>query len=524
MPLLGNVLGLDLGTHTIKAVELKQSLRTTEPVQLREHPRVDPEAPVSELLARMFQMHSFSRDNVVCQIPGDRLSTRRLEMPFRDRKRLLAAVPFELEAEIPFPLEDVVVDWTIVGGEPPAAKVAASFVQRGFVADLLGDLEQVGCDPRVLEAEGFALANLAAVFDLPGTRLLIDFGHKKTTFCLLCEGEALAARTIPLGSGQIDEALALDHGWSPQDGERAKCEQGLFQRGFTTTSERAAAVVDRLARETVRTLESLEPLLGGPAEQQVAAIALLGGGARLHRLDEYLSERSGIPAARLSLPVESEGAALVAGGDPLLYAPAIALALRGTSQARTQMNFRQEEFAYRTNFKSFFGADLRPTAALASAASVLMIGSCATSAALEGQRADGVDAQVARLYREVKPDGPLPESPVSSLSSEVQAAQDLASFLGLYGGQHSALDLLGELSRLTPSDLEVKFEEVTIDARSVRIKAIGKGFSDAERLVTALRQSPALKGTRLNGEVTDQRGGKAFSLLIALGDDQRNRS
>ena len=47
-------------------------------------------------------MHQLSTEHVTCALPGDRISTRRLEFPFRDRKRLGQAVPFEIEAEIPF--------------------------------------------------------------------------------------------------------------------------------------------------------------------------------------------------------------------------------------------------------------------------------------------------------------------------------------------------------------------------------------------------------------------------------------
>ena len=47
------------------------------------------------------------------------------------------------------------------------------------------------------------------------------------------------------------------------------------------------------------------------------------------------------------------------------------------------------------------------------------------------------------------------------------AARDRADFLGVYGGNRSALDLLAELSRRVPEDLEVKFEEVNIDRRVI---------------------------------------------------------
>ncbi len=94
MPIIRNALGLDIGSHAVKAVELRQTLRSLEPSQLRVQPRGDPDAPLPELLHRFVRLHGLSTDHITCAISGDRISTRRLELPFRDRKRLAAAVPF----------------------------------------------------------------------------------------------------------------------------------------------------------------------------------------------------------------------------------------------------------------------------------------------------------------------------------------------------------------------------------------------------------------------------------------------
>ena len=102
MPMMKSVLGLDVGSHSVKAVELRQTFRGLEPVQMRIHPRVDPEAPEAESLRRFIRMHNFPTEQIACAIPGDRLSTRQLEFPFRDRKKLSAAIPFEVEGMIPF--------------------------------------------------------------------------------------------------------------------------------------------------------------------------------------------------------------------------------------------------------------------------------------------------------------------------------------------------------------------------------------------------------------------------------------
>ncbi len=518
MPMLKNVLGLDLGAHTIKAVELRQTLRDIEPVQLRLHPRPDDEAPLHETLRPFVRAHHLPLDHVICALPGDRLSSRRLEFPFRDRRRLRQAVPFEVEGEIPFDIDQVFVDWEILSDDHVRATVNASIVQRRHVKELLAELREANCEPRVLEAEGFVLANLCSLFDLPGKRLMVDLGHRKTTFCLLVDGRAVATRTVPLGGRALTLAIAKDRGSNIEDAERAKCEEGLFERGWHSALPGAVAVLDRIAREAIRTLESLESVLGGSPESEMSGITLVGGTAKLHRIDEYLAERTGIETAPLALPAGATGTALVARGDPVLFAPAIALALRGTAQATTRMNFRQQEFAYRTDFSQFFGRDMRWTAALAGAVAILLGTSVATSITLDSRRAGILEGQVADLYREVFPDDPLPSNPLAAMREAGIRARDRADFLGVYGGNRSALDLLGELSRRVPEDLEVKFEEVAIDRRAVRIKVSAKSFEAADRLTAGLAASEPFQAAQVDGEVKAKRKGKGkeFNVTIAL--------
>jgi hypothetical protein len=96
----------------------------------------------------------------------------------------------------------------------------------------------------------------------------------------------------------------------------------------------------------------------------------MGGTAHLHRLDEFLAGRTGLRVVRLALPPAEMGAALVAGGDPVVFAPAIALAVRGSMRARTRMNFRQDELARRIDLRKL-GRELRWTAGLAGLAVLL---------------------------------------------------------------------------------------------------------------------------------------------------------
>jgi general secretion pathway protein L len=513
MPVLRSVLGLDLGAHSLKAVELRQTLRSLDALQLRSLPRADAETPLPDLLRRFVELHRFNIDHVVTALPGARLSARRLVLPFRERRRLAQAVPFAVEEELPFDLEDVVIDWEVTGGNRSRSEVQVVIAPRTEVSSLLVQLDQAGCAPRTLEAEGLVLGNLSAVFDLSGRRLLADLGHSKTTLCLLMDGRAIAARTIPLGGSHVTEALAADRGLPLADAERAKCEEGIFGDGLGALPPQTAKVLDRFAREILHTLGAVEEMVGGEPLDQ---LTLFGGTALLDRIDSYLSERTGIPAARLGLPREGHGQGLVAGGPPILFAPAIALALRGTAQARTHMNFRQEEFAVRVDVGRAL-RELRGTGWLAAVAAALALLAVVTHGWLDSRQASAFEAQTRKLYTEAFPGVATPTSPLTAMREAVRSANDRADYLGVYRGNLSALDLLSEISNRVPDGLDVALEELSIDRQTVRMRVQAQSFQAADQLGAALQKFGPFANSRIGAIETHKKtGAKRFSVTISL--------
>jgi type IV pilus assembly protein PilM len=513
MPLLKNVLGLDLGSHSIKAVELQQTFRSASAVQLRSLPLIGDEVPLPEVIRRFAQLHQLPTAHVISALRADRISSRRLTFPFSDRKKLDQAVAFEVEGDVALDLEQVVVDWAIVDGDKNRAEVVAAIAPRAEVSEMIDILRAAGCEPRTLEAEGFVLGNLTAAFDLAGTRLLVDLGHRKTTFCLLVDGKAVAARSVPVAGAALTEALAKDRLLDPADAERVKCEDGVFGVGLADAPPRTAAVLDHLAREVVRTVGAFEPLIsgGGPPE-----LTLFGGTSQLDRIDEYLSERTGLTAARLGLPLPGAIAGLAASGSPGLYAPAIALALRGTAQASTRMNFRQDEFALRMDFGRQL-REFRGTLWLAAAAVLLAILSFGVSTLLEARRAGVIKEQAAQLWTEVFPDRPVPPNLAAALREEVSAATERAEFLGVYAGNLSALDVLTEISKRVPPDLDVVFEELSIDKQMIRMRVQAKSFEAADRLGVELAKFAPFAQARIGAIETDKKTGtKRFDVTISL--------
>ncbi len=222
-------------------------------------------------------------------------------------------------------------------------------------------------------------------------------------------------------------------------------------------------------------------------------------------------------AAPLALP---GNAALVAGGDPLVFGQAAALALRGTPRARTRMNFRRGEFSLRVDLEQL-RRRLAPTMWLAGAALALALAAATTQGVLNARRADAIEGEIARVYGELFPGKPAPASPVSALREAALAAEERADFLGVYRGNLSALDVLTEVAAHVPKDLDVLVEEMRIENEAVRMRGFAPTVQALDRLESSLGSYEPFSAIRVSDIQDDaKRNGYSFQLSISLAPPQ----
>ena len=322
---------------------------------------------------------------------------------------------------------------------------------------------------------------------------------------------------MPVGGHAITLAMARDRGLDPADAERLKCEQGIFEGDWDSPYPNAVAILDRIAREILRSIESSALTGGETASPSMFELTLMGGGAHLKGIDGYLAELTGLPTALLSVPTEADDEELISGGDPVLFGPAIALALRGTSRSTTQFNFRKDEFSFKSDYGWIKNKQLRPTIVLAGITLLLVAASIITSTLIESERADQLEAQITRQYTQAFPSQSPPSRPIAAMRDAVSDARDRADFLGLYGGNLSALDLLTLLSERIPENLKLRFDEVNIDRNVIRIKVIAENYEAQDRMENLLKSEPVFAEADVTGSAKRLKDGSVtFGLSIPL--------
>jgi len=285
-------IGLDVGTHSVKAVEMTW---TNGPVitgfGYAELP--SPEA-VPETVLDLLRTNDFHSRRVVTSVSGKSVIVRYLTMFRMSPDDLRNAIRYEADKYIPFDVDEVVLDcqpFEVEGvGNLGSNEMRVLLVacKRAVIDEQLRVLATAGLHPELVDVDVFALGN---AFELAvginpeaGTRVsaLVDVGATKTSVNLMRAGVSLFTREIHTGGLAFTTAIANRLGLKHGEAEMIKRNPG---EEYERVRQAVAPAVDDLAAEVRLSFEYFE----NQFELGIDEVLLSGGGSRLGGLDQDLS-------------------------------------------------------------------------------------------------------------------------------------------------------------------------------------------------------------------------------------------
>jgi len=309
--------GLDLGTHEVKAVLLSAGMRAVqilevivEPVASRAVTGGDEAVGAAlEVGLGIIRRRGWNHYPVGVALPGAAASFRVLKFPFADSRRIAQAIAFEAEGQFPIPLEDLEFDHIPVPtGQTGQALMVA--VRRDLLDRIGAAFKAATIDLKLVTIDAIATAQVldptipelvkteAADARVPAV-LLLDIGHHTTDLVALGTKGPLAARVLRRGGVHVTRALAEHYRLDPAAAERAKHESGFLPHHalgeLSPAQLESGSVVARAIEPIVREVEHTRLWLRAEFGAEVTQIRISGGGARLRGLDAYLTEQIGLP-------------------------------------------------------------------------------------------------------------------------------------------------------------------------------------------------------------------------------------
>ena len=281
---------------------------------------------------------------------GQMVFPRFTKFPTVPADKLEELVRYEVEQEVPFPIDDIVFDHQFLGqtaeGDTAAMIVAAKLDQVTKVTDAV---VAAGFNPVVVDAGPMAVLNALrrSYPNLPGGTIVLDIGAK-TTSLILVENEKIYLRSITVAGNAITKEIAQAFACTTEEAEALKRERGYVSLGGVTEdadeiSDRVSKLVrtslTRLHAEILRSINFYRSQQGGSAPQRMF---ITGGSAVLPQIDEFFRETLKIdvdflnPFGGISFGSKIDTTALET--DAFTLAESAGLALRATDAATLSIN------------------------------------------------------------------------------------------------------------------------------------------------------------------------------------------
>lgn len=286
-----SIVGLDIGTTCIKAVELTRDKYDSV---ITGYAQIDVAAEASrqDAIAELMRAAKFRSKRVATAVSGKNVVFRYITLPAMPDDKLTQAVRLEAEKYIPFDVAEVEIDAQRLGtttDQSGKTEVRALLVaaKKTIVADHAQMLSELGLQPVLVGVDGFALGNAWELGELvnpgvqdPGrTVALIDVGATKSSINILRDNVTCFAREVPMGGQDLTNAIARRSGIEPVQAEALKRNPG-DQLGVV--QEACAQVLEDLGNEVNLSFDFFENQFDG----EVQDVRLTGGSALLPFLEE----------------------------------------------------------------------------------------------------------------------------------------------------------------------------------------------------------------------------------------------
>ncbi len=550
------VVGIDLGSYSVKVVTLTPrsknpgvgKARASTSKQAFEvlgfgHALVPPpnageDAADSlrrrqgEALAELKTRGLLEGDVYVTGLPGDSAAVKTLLFPFSDRDKIAVALPYTLEAEISLDLDDVAWSWIQLPLRPTTkeSEVLCAFARKEAVQEVLDLFAVHGLDPRHVELDALALDDLwdgvlapnhtidvdgpsqFSALTTPGGTVIetvdgapapaiavVDIGHRRTSVCVMHQGQVVSAHTLLHGGADATRALAKDIGLPLEEAERGKRKEAFLEvAGAVAQFPEQQIVSDVLKRAyapIVRRLRQIVQATISSSRLRIVKIVLTGGGGKVLNLDRHLAEELNVKVARgrevgATLRASGTGASDLRGArltdddDGSESALALAYALSGlAARSKPRIDFRVGPFAWQGDYDFFRERVPALTAWAAALVVVVGVGSLVQIVALAREDDALVKKQLA-VCQQIT--GQALES-ASVCRSMIQ--ERINGTAGFQVPEHSAVDVFLEISRRLPyaAELKRKITELDITSERVRLKGTTTTYDAIDTMVERLQ-------------------------------------
>jgi type IV pilus assembly protein PilM len=272
-----------------------------------------------EAIKRVFKESGIKAKKVVTSLSGDSVIIRYVKLPFMTAEELRGAIPKEAEQYIPLNIDQVILDFQILGETQEDGQRKLDVLLVAAKVDVVDQhlllLKAAGLTPMVIDVDAFALQNsfeLNRIESNDETVALINIGASLTSINILEGNNTRFTRDIPVAGNDFTKEIQKEFNLKFSEAEELKKSHGSISMeeddfSLSTVSQKddrvlrmsdvMTPVLNKLLGEIRRSFDYYETQA---RKKTVERVILLGGSARLKNVNRFLANKLGIPVEHFS--------------------------------------------------------------------------------------------------------------------------------------------------------------------------------------------------------------------------------
>src|ERR687884_1700048 len=229
-----NLVGVDIGSSSVKAVELQGKTGNLQLVNLgyenlQSDSIVDGQImelnDVSNVINNIFREHQIKTDRIAAGVSGHSVIVKNIVVPQMSADELEESIEWHAEEHIPFDISDVSLDYQITGNAPDALQVLMAACKREKVSNIRQAIQLAGKEPAVIDVDAFALQNCYEVNYRPQPSdvvALLNIGASTMNISILNGTRSVFTRDVSVGGNQYTSLLQKELGLTFEQAEAVK--------------------------------------------------------------------------------------------------------------------------------------------------------------------------------------------------------------------------------------------------------------------------------------------------------------
>ncbi len=321
------LVGLDIGSHSIKLVEIDHTkkgkvLKSFGIIGLPPDAIVEGSVKemeiVSSAVRNLLKNLKVKNKNVATSISGFSVIVKKITVDNMEESELEATIQEEAEQYIPFDINEVNLDFDILGaGEeseeaveeeeeeekpgPEQMDVMLVAAKKDIIDDYVSLLQLSRLSPAVLDVDAFALQNSFEVSaeEMEGCYALVNVGAEELGINVIKNGVSLFTRDSSYGGSQITEGIMSSLNTSFEEAEKIKLGGAKVEKDKEKSQleEIFSSVVSEWVQEIKRALDFVASTY---PEESIEKIFISGGSSRIPGFQKYLELETDIPVEELN--------------------------------------------------------------------------------------------------------------------------------------------------------------------------------------------------------------------------------